>query len=716
MTTKFWSQERQVNATGAGTQNQPDIAVLSNGDYVVVYADLDPTPDVVRVQRYNPFGEPIGGEITVGTTTSLARASITALPNGAFAVAWMSAGASISLQKFNADGTPNGNVIPVATNGTSFISQAVGILGLADGTIAVAYTKSVGLEIDAILKIVAANGTVGSEIVVDAAVGSLQSSTYLASNGSNLVVTWLDEPANVGDVQARTFTLAGGSPGAEVTLNTNVAGYQLFSPITALPGGGYVTVWRSDSDGSLRGQLLSSGLAKQGGEFIVSLDQFELDHIAVAATQNGNFFVAYRGRDGVLYGQAMTALGTLDGPRIRIADNVSSENSVNLSALPDGRIAATWADQSGLDGSGNGVFTRILDPRNGVVDGTSVANTLYGHQADGDQIAGFGGNDTIFGLGGADVLDGGAGNDSIFGGGDHDLLYGYLGNDILFGDAGNDTAFGWDGADQIGGQDGNDFLIGERGNDTLWGDGGNDQIGGSDGADELYGFADNDTLWGDGGNDRLEGGAGADELYGFADNDTLDGQDGDDRLAGGTGNDTMFGGPGNDVINGEDNDDQLFGFTGNDTMFGGTGNDLIDGEDNDDLLFGFAGNDTLYGGAGADDLLGEGDDDFMWGFTGNDTLQGGPGNDTLGGEAGNDTFVYFAGFGNDQIIGFEPGGSEGDVVRLLGIAGLTNYSQVTSAMSIFGGNVVLNAGPGNSITFVGFNSTGVFAPNDFAFV
>ncbi|CAN1567157.1 COG2931 RTX toxins and related Ca2+-binding proteins [Rhabdaerophilaceae bacterium] len=691
MTTKFWSRERQVSAAETGAESAPDVAVLSNGDYVVVYGDTNPAPDVARLQRYNTFGEPIGGEITVGTSEnpfSRLLPSIASLPDGAFAVAWLATEANISLQKFNADGTPNGGVIPVASNSATFV-QPLEILGLTDGSIAVAYSTSASGESNVILKIIAPNGTAGSEIVVDNLSGSTQSTAYLASNGSNLVVTWFDSSINSADVQARTFTLTGGSPGAEITLNTSVTGLQIYSPITALPGGGYVTVWRSDSDGSLRGQLLSSSLARQGGEFIVSFNLNGDDHIAVAATQNGNFFVAYRGSDGVLYGQAMTALGTLDGPRIRIADDVSSQNSVSLSALPDGRIAATWNDQSGLDGSSYGVFTRILDPRNGVVDGTSVANTLYGHQSDGDQIAGFGGNDTIFGLGGADVLDGGAGNDSVFGGGDHDLLYGYLGNDILFGDAGNDTAFGWDGADQIGGQDGNDFLIGERGNDTLWGDGGNDQIGGSDGADELYGFADNDTLWGDGGNDRLEGGAGADELYGFADNDTLDGQDGDDRLAGGTGNDTMFGGPGNDVINGEDNDDQLFGF---------------------------AGNDTLYGGAGADDLLGEGDDDFMWGFTGNDTLQGGPGNDTLGGEAGNDTFVYFSGFGNDQIIGFEPGGSEGDVVRLLGIAGLTNYSQVTSAMSTFGGNVVLNAGPGNSITFVGINSTGVFDQNDFAFV
>ncbi|CAN1522813.1 COG2931 RTX toxins and related Ca2+-binding proteins [Rhabdaerophilaceae bacterium] len=688
MTTRFWSQERQVNTTGTSLQSQPDVAVLSNGDYVVAYRDQNPNPDLVLLQRYNTFGEPIGGEITVGTTTTLSSApSVTSLPNGAFAAAWYSTSTAISLQKFNSDGTPNGSVIPVATNGVALLNP-VDILGLANGTIALTYTKRINVEDDVILKIVASNGTVGGEIAVDAAVNSPQSGAYLASDGNNIAITWRDLSSTNGDIQARTFSLSG-LASAAVTVNTSTTDMQSYAPITVLPDGGYVTVWADSSDRSLRGQLLSSDLVKQGGEIVLALDQNGVAPIDIAATQNGGFFVAYRTSSGVLFGQAMTSLGTLDGPRIRIADNVDSDYPVALAALPDGRIAATWTDQSGLDGSSDGIFTSILDPRNGVIDGTSVANTLLGDWVESDRIKGFGGNDTIFGLGGDDFLDGGAGNDSVFGGAGSDLIHGYLGDDGLFGDAGNDTAFGWDGDDQIGGNDGNDFLIGERGNDTIWGDGGNDQIGGSDGDDRLFGFGDNDTLWGDGGKDRLEGGAGADELYGFADNDTLDGQDGDDRLAGGTGNDTMFG---------------------------GAGNDLIDGEDNDDLLFGFAGNDTLYGGAGADDLLGEGDDDFMWGFTGNDTLQGGPGNDTLGGEAGNDTFVYFSGFGNDQIIGFEPGGSEGDVVRLLGIAGLTNYSQVTSAMSTFGGNVVLNAGPGQSITFVGFNSTGVFDQNDFAFV
>ncbi len=72
-------------------------------------------------------------------------------------------------------------------------------------------------------------------------------------------------------------------------------------------------------------------------------------------------------------------------------------------------------------------------------------------------------------------------------------------------------------------------------------------------------------------------------------------------------------------------------------------------------------------------------------------------------------------FGADEIIGFEAGFGATDVVRFLGVAGITNFVQATSAMALVGGNIVLSTGGGNSITFVGINNTGAFAPDDFAF-
>ncbi|CAN1567177.1 YhcR_OBF_like domain containing protein [Rhabdaerophilaceae bacterium] len=331
----------------------------------------------------------------------------------------------------------------------------------------------------------------------------------------------------------------------------------------------------------------------------------------------------------------------------------------------------------------------------------------FGSLAGANAINGLAGNDTIDGRAGADNLDGGADNDLIYAGEGNDTVVGGLGNDVIWGFFDNDSLSGGDDNDRIDGEDGADILFGGAGLDTMHG---------GAGQDTLYGGSDADDIWGWEGNDSLYGDAGADTMRGMNENDLMYGNSENDVLWGFSGNDTMYGGNENDFVDGEDGADELYGDSGNDTLLGGTGDDLMTGGEGNDTMFGWEGNDTLNGSAGTNDLLGEGGDDSLNGGNENDTLQGGTGNDTLQGFGGVDTFVYFPGFGNDQINGFEAGSGATDVVRLLGIAGLTNYAQVTNAMSVVGGGVVLNAGGGNSITFVGFTSTSTFAEANFAFV
>ncbi|MEM7520339.1 MAG: hypothetical protein AAF307_04815, partial [Pseudomonadota bacterium] len=97
------------------------------------------------------------------------------------------------------------------------------------------------------------------------------------------------------------------------------------------------------------------------------------------------------------------------------------------------------------------------------------------------------------------------------------------------------------------------------------------------------------------------------------------------RLYGANGEDSLFGGADNDTLGGQADNDSLYGEAGEDGLNGGGGNDLIDGGANDDRLF---------GGAGAD------------------TLEGGSGNDLLVGQGGIDTYIFNAGWGQDQISGY----------------------------------------------------------------
>jgi serralysin len=158
-------------------------------------------------------------------------------------------------------------------------------------------------------------------------------------------------------------------------------------------------------------------------------------------------------------------------------------------------------------------------------DGTD-ALTL---QDDDDTVYALGGNDVLSGGAGGDTLDGGSGNDTLAGGNDNDTLIGGAGNDSLDGGPGNDAASYASGSVAVrvslaiaGAQ-----ATGGGGTDTLTG------------IENLIGGGGADLLIGNGEANRLDGGAGADQL---------EGGDGADVLIGGAGRDVLTGGRGGDTF------------------------------------------------------------------------------------------------------------------------------------------------------------------------
>jgi Ca2+-binding RTX toxin-like protein len=163
-------------------------------------------------------------------------------------------------------------------------------------------------------------------------------------------------------------------------------------------------------------------------------------------------------------------------------------------------------------------------------------------------VDGAGGNDVICGVDASfyeDWLVGGAGNDTIFGLGGDDLLIGD--NDYSGCGLNTDEAPG-DGDDHLDGGADNDRICAQGGDDELRGKGGLDELFGGSDADTLNGGPDRDSLFGEGGKDELRGaggpddifgGAKADTLYGGPDNDYLDGEGGGDTCVGGSGSDTL---------------------------------------------------------------------------------------------------------------------------------------------------------------------------------
>ena len=342
------------------------------------------------------------------------------------------------------------------------------------------------------------------------------------------------------------------------------------------------------------------------------------------------------------------------------------------------------------------------------------------------------------------------------------------GNDTLYGNFNDETISGLGGADVIYGDDGNDRLasftmdlVGGRSldvfaeQDTLHGGNGSDRLyaGYGDNVDGGANFPDGDTLylsllgapsgvnvdfrqanlvvgggtivgiehfaWVQGSNfsDTIIGGVntilgmgGNDHLISMADASRLDGGDGDDildgslsisgELSGGAGNDiiytaisggvaTAFGGDGDDVI------------YANSESHGGAGNDVI-------AVYDTPGARGHWGDAGNDTITGSNGNDFLLGGSGADIIRGGAGNDILGSAESNPLSYQLpafdnglerdqisAGDGNDLVgagYGDDADGGSGLDTLYYSFAGLQNGISFTTSTLTSGGVIQIGGG------------------------
>ncbi len=225
------------------------------------------------------------------------------------------------------------------------------------------------------------------------------------------------------------------------------------------------------------------------------------------------------------------------------------------------------------------------------------------------------------------------------------LLRGNGGDDTLHGGSGRDMLIGDDGADNLSGGAGDDLLVVDR----------YDVIDGGSGYDTVR-VVDDSGVTIDLAAARVEavsGGAGADTLdargamnvllNGGAGDDVLLGGDGADILEGGAGADCMLGGKGDDIVTFDVDDLEFRGGEGFDTLvFGGDGAIDID----------IAGLEfeSLHGGDTHDRLANTGAISAqIFGGDGDDILESGTAGDILAGGNGNDRFVL--GGGNDRVLG-----------------------------------------------------------------
>ncbi|MCI5060575.1 MAG: type I secretion C-terminal target domain-containing protein [Alphaproteobacteria bacterium] len=165
------------------------------------------------------------------------------------------------------------------------------------------------------------------------------------------------------------------------------------------------------------------GDAPNGGD-----DSVHIGFDGVRQTDDG-------GVTGFTGGYNWGGASTYGGTRVTLNVTTTGDHTLNL-----------WAREDGV------TVDKLL-----ITDNIAYTPAGMG-PAESTQNSSVGGDDTINGGDGDDIIQGDIGNDILSGGNDDDTIYGGAGNDTINGDDGDDTIFGGSGNDTIDGGDGDDTI------------------------------------------------------------------------------------------------------------------------------------------------------------------------------------------------------------------------------------------------------------------
>lgn len=704
--------EFAVAGSAAEAEQHSDVAVLGNGDFVIVHRVLDAENSVSRAdfsiktqagatvvpptqvaqmvdqlavasladqgfvavytsgndvmaRLYSDTGALLGDTLTLASGDNApAGIAVTGLTDGGFVLAWGDDTAgSLFAQRFTADGTGEGPMFTVASAALPLTSLEVS--STADGRLLFAW-QDAGEG--------AATGGVFTALwdprgaVIDPDDYAAQRSNFL---NTTVITTGVDGSTVLAGARGDTIL---GQDGDDTIFSSGSGTY--------LGGGGDDTIYASNLTNNQGFESLDGGAGIDtldttsfNGDYAVNLATGQTDYIGAPAAPVESFrnfenIITSIGND--------TIIGTAGA---NVIDARSGSDVIDAGAGDDTVFAGSGSDTIDA-GAGNDLV--FADAGNDLILESPGRDEIFAGSGNDtitssgqDIVFAQGGNDLVIagshvgGRGWVEALDGGDGIDRLdlrkFTGNyvinletgrtnflglsftNFENLISGTGNDLTLGSRAENVIDGGVGNDRILGAAGADFLIGGLGRDTLNGGLGADLLDAGDGNDSVYGEAGDDEIYGGDGDDLMLGGDGRDNLLGGAGEDMLRGGSGNDFLEGQDGNDTAFGGANHDNISGGSGNDSLGGGIGDDTIFGDEGHDVLTGSTGMDLLAGGQGDDTLRGGGGDDRLFGNDGDDLMYGSAGEDVLDGADGNDTLEGNSQADTLS--GGAGEDVLRG-----------------------------------------------------------------
>ena len=339
-----------------------EVAMDGAGNFVVVTeSDDDPSsPDGwngIFAARFNANGEPLGERFQVNTFVPGGQMdpAVAMNPDGNFVVVWESRdqdgdGAGIYGQRYNADGTPQGNEFRVNTYTTNWQSRPSVAMD-ADGNFVVVWDSS-GQD-------GSAHGVFGQRYDADGAAqdAEFQVNTFtsyeqrypaVAMNAAgDFVVAWESngQEGSFG-IYAQRYNATGMPQGDELHVNTFTMGGQLYPEVAMAGSGSFVVTWESvDQDGDRSGifaQQFNAAGAKQGEELRINSDPDGDQHNPDVTMGDDSSFVVVWNEARDYFGQAYYPDGSRNGGTFRVNNTLSDVSQPAIAMNAQGSIVVTW--------------------------------------------------------------------------------------------------------------------------------------------------------------------------------------------------------------------------------------------------------------------------------------------------------------------------------------------------------------------------------------
>jgi hypothetical protein len=392
--------ETQVNTYTSSDQYDSAITNLSDGGYFITWRSYQGTHDIYG-QRYDANGAKVGDETLLNSNTAghQYEPEITLLDDGGYVIVWQDG--DIHAQRFDADGNSVGDQFTVNDYTASTQDKPV-VQATADGGYVIAWQTSgkdgSGYAIAA-KQFGANNEAVTEEMTINDVTASEQQLPTIARTTDGYVIGWQSKDADgKWDIEAKRFDLDGRAVEArEATVsdqedgflvNTTTGDSQQNSTVTQLEDGGYVIAWQSkNQDGDNWGvylQRYDENGNRVGEESRVNTQTSgDQSYPDIVGLKDGGYVVTWR--DLTNNQEDTSGWGVFAQRFDKEGESVGNETLVNtyttgeqrdgkVTALEDGGYVVTWMDDR-QDGSAWGVYTQRYDSNNHEVGGEVRVNS-----------------------------------------------------------------------------------------------------------------------------------------------------------------------------------------------------------------------------------------------------------------------------------------------------------------------------------------------------